>query len=130
MSSLEQQLKSKINSATNIHDIMPILEQLPFDIIQSFTLQHIHNTNSTSVQRLCVNTLSINDILPENVLQHILSFDGFYHTKPICKQWKKHSDQNETNHFKMIYSTINTSDGPWEEDLKYDASISSTWLVR
>ena len=49
---------------------------------------------------------SVDDILPSDVMQHILSFDGFYHSKAVNKQWKHLCDMNEGNEMTRLYANI------------------------
>eukprot|EP01084_Bolivina_argentea_P232997 392537_1 len=69
---------------------------------KSFT-KNIRNHFERQIQP---NTLKINDILPDDVIQHILSFNEYHHGKSICKKWKQHSDTNENIYFSKIYTSI------------------------
>ena len=65
---------------------------------------------------------SINDIFPDDVLQHILSFDDLLHPRMVSKRWKLLSEKNETMHMRELYSSTIIDESQTEQPV-------STWIV-
>ena len=52
-------------------------------------------------------TESINDILPEDIIQYILLFDGIYRHKRVNHKWNLLCNKNETILMRQIYKSFN-----------------------
>ena len=71
-------------------------------------LQNIDELTDKSLQISYYNSLSMNEIFPDDLLQFILSFVGFYNEKGVNKKWKNLSEKNESLYLKQLYKTVLT----------------------
>ena len=87
--------------------LLPILQCLPLSVIKTFVQGQMEAASESTLRSLYFKGLSIDKILPGDVMQHILSYDGLYHAKTVSKKWKLLSDKNEAKYLRKIYqSTI------------------------
>ena len=95
-----------VDEACSVIDLLPILQSLPLSVVKQFVNQQMQQATSKRISSIYHDVISIDDILPSDVMQHILSFDGFYHPKAVNKQWKELCDMNEKNEMSRLYSSI------------------------
>ena len=100
---VKDQLRIKIQSATSINDLIGVLQHLSLPAIKGFVNQQIEQETLQNANKMYYESFSIQEILPDDVQQCILSSDGLYHPKTICKKWKLLSDKNETIKMRKIY---------------------------
>ena len=48
----------------------------------------------------------INQVFPEDVMQHILSFGHCNQNRSVCQQWNRHNIQNEENDVRGMYQSV------------------------
>eukprot|EP01084_Bolivina_argentea_P015332 28661_1 len=124
---LQQALHEANTSANHLDDLYPILQDIPLDKIKNFIGQHIDELDQYSSKNIYFNSLSLEQIFHDDILQYILSFAGMYHTKPVNKKWKNLSDKNENLYMKKIYSQVNEK--IMKSSFKYDKSINNKWVI-
>eukprot|EP01084_Bolivina_argentea_P015331 28660_1 len=124
---LQQALHEANTSANHLDDLYPILQDIPLDKIKNFIGQHIDELDQYSSKNIYFNSLSLEQIFHDDILQYILSFAGMYHTKPVNKKWKNLSDKNENLHMKQIYSQVNEK--IMKSSFKYDKSMNNKWVI-
>ena len=75
--------------------------------------QHLHQSidemKQETVREMYFNSSSIDDIIPADVIQHILSFQSLdlKNVKCVNKQWNKLSMQNERNYHIKLQQRMN-----------------------
>ena len=106
----QEQVRNYVGNATNLDDLLPMLKHLSFDAVKAFVTQQIEQESAKKLNKIYYNQLSIEDIPPSDVLQHILGFDGLYHPKAISKHCKALSEKNEMNHFSKLYEATSHND--------------------
>ena len=84
----------------------------------AFVTQQIEQTTVNTLDKIYYNEASINEILPDDVLQHALSFDDLYQSKTVCKKWKSLLDKSEDN---IMYQ-------PFIDESSTNQS-GSTWII-
>ena len=90
-------LQNKIDSVSNIHDLIPYLSLLPMNSVKAMIKQQIEGTfkNKQEIRSAYYNSSSIFDLLPSNVVQYIASFNSSNTIEPINSTFKSFSEQNE-----------------------------------
>merc|ERR1719203_1018475 len=83
---------------------LPFLRLIPLSSIKSLINEHLSNQSKCTLKSIHRKIASIDDILPDDAVQHILSFDGLYHPNAVSTKWKSLSDKNETNYLKKVYA--------------------------
>ena len=94
-----------VSSAQYFNDCLPFLKLISTEKLKQFIHQ---NLNETTAKTFYYNSLSIDEIMPTDIIQHILSFqclEELNWTKIVNKQWKKLSNRNE----KMRYLKLQES---------------------
>lgn len=113
-------MHSAVESAQNVCDLLPMLNQVPLDTIKQFMNALINEMTPSAVTKMKYGSLPIDEIIPENTIQHILSFhpiDGG-NIRSVNKQWQKLSDMNEKNYYsKLIHRVDQHSTIPYNKDL-------------
>ena len=103
---LVEQMQDFIRSASNVTDLLPILQHLPLFALKSFINQQIEQQTAAAQKIIYFNSSSIHDILPSDAMQHILSFGDFYRQKAVSKQWKLLAEQNENIKMNNLYQSV------------------------
>eukprot|EP01083_Nonionella_stella_P080358 220826_1 len=100
-------LHQHISSAQDIGDLRSILECMPLDSIQNMMHAHIDEETATDTLKQYVHrAIPIDDILPECIMQYILSFNLLNHAKSVNTKWKKYSENNEALFVKRRLQTM------------------------
>eukprot|EP01083_Nonionella_stella_P123355 371700_1 len=129
MSTVQQEaLIEHIKSADCIDNIniMPLLHLIPFCEIQTFVEQHIRKLNANAIREAYFNSLSIDDILPSDLVGHVLSFQPFPYNASINqtnKMWNKLSSQLKHIQNKERIKAVD------EYDLHYNEEVNNTWII-
>ena len=126
MASWRSALKQHIRSATHVTELLIILQQIPLDSIKQFMIPKIGELTDESLRKSYYNSLSINEIFSDDLLQCILSFSGCYNEKGVNKKWKSLSDKNESLYLKQLYKTDKIAG---IKLMKYDENINKTWII-
>ena len=102
----KHKLRELVSDTNNADDLIPILRKLPINKLKHVINSSIDVMDEPFAKQIHLNYLSINQIIPDDIIRHILSFQGLRlnPTKLVNKQWNKLSKQAEKHHY--IYSTI------------------------
>ena len=118
---IKEQVQESVTSAAKISDLLPMLRHLSLAAVKQFVAQQIEQ-QSGALNKIYFRESSINGIFPDDVLQHILSFDDLLHPRTVNKKWKLLSEKNETMAMRELYrSTI--------IDQSQENRPISTWIV-
>ena len=109
MSAESSLLQQFINSATDAEQILPILKYLPLSNIKNFAIQNLKKIDSTEQKEIYFKALPITQIFPDDLIQHILSFNKFGATRFINKTFKSLTDKNESKYYEELYQSLNTN---------------------
>ena len=115
-------LLEHINSVEEPSDLLciashPIFFQIMFNGInfgemQNFFRTKIHEMDYNSARIVHFGASSINNVLPEDVIQHILSFGHLNQNRTVCQQWNRLNQQNETNVLRAMYNEVDDRNLP------------------
>ena len=106
MSTDKDRLQNQTASAQNINDLLPFLKCIPMDKLRDFVHQNIEEMNQSQLKTMHSNAISINRIIPGDIIQHIISFQvlELENVKCVNKQWNKLSKQHERNYYLPLRS--------------------------
>eukprot|EP01084_Bolivina_argentea_P261008 440941_1 len=130
LSCSKNNLTAMVRRATNIEDIMPIVNEIRLETIQQLAIQHIDTLNTNSLRQLTCKATSINDIFSSDIIQYILSFTNNIdpYTNLVCKTWDVLSNKNKVKYAKDLYS----STGPNEQQrnkMPYNYQHNTTYII-
>ena len=103
-------LHEQADLATIPSHLFPLLNQIKLSDLQHFLHHQIDNMDARKVNAVYHHSLSIKDIFPTDVMQHILSFGHSNRNRAVCKQWNCLNIQNERNMLRAMYQTLITQD--------------------
>ena len=75
-SSIKDHLHSKVTGADPKSDLFPIINSIPKDKLKAFLHQCIDESTPTSLNTMYFNSSSIDQLIPRDVMQHLLSFQA------------------------------------------------------
>eukprot|EP01083_Nonionella_stella_P259164 885169_1 len=84
-----------IESSTTCLDLLPVLQRIPLQKIKQFVLDEYNELDTVIQNEVRLEMISLNHILPHELIQHILSFEYSSQSKPVCALWNKLSIQND-----------------------------------
>eukprot|EP01083_Nonionella_stella_P083528 231022_1 len=87
-------LKSSIQSSKNVQDMVPFLQMISMTQIQDFLMDAISQLDANAIRTGYFNALSIMDTLPNDIIQHIESFNSEPTVTTINKAWNQHYNTN------------------------------------
>ena len=116
-----------VNQSNNLNDLLPFLHYLPISDIKQFIHQSINK--SSSRKKMYFESISINDILPSDLIQYILSFnalDSFSakYAKIVNTNWRKLSNSNQRNYYLQIIQMLNKN-----SPISYDNNKNNTFII-
>ena len=116
-------LFQSVNAATTLSDLLSILNCITLPKLKRFVYSEIKQMDGRTTTITYCNAIPIDAILPEDITQHILSFDGYCH-QSICKKWKQLDKVNKENALREVYASSLSV---------YDPSTSvrsgKTWII-
>eukprot|EP01083_Nonionella_stella_P054321 143416_1 len=84
-----------IERSTTCLDLLPILQRIPLQKVKQFVLDEYNELDTVKQNKLRLEMMSLNHILPQELIQHILSFEYSSQSKPVCALWNKLSIQSD-----------------------------------
>ena len=105
--SAESLLQQFIHSATNVEQILPILKSLSLSDIKNFAIQNLKKINTKKQKKIYFKALPITQIVPDDLIQHILTFNKFGDTRFVNKTFKLFTDKNEKNYYEKLHQSLN-----------------------
>ena len=124
----KQAIRQTVASAQSASDLLPMMANIPLDKIKALINEHVDQSDFQVTTHLFMNAASIDQILPDDITQHILSFNGFFEPrtyKLVCHNWNKLSNCNESKYLGKVCKDI----GDIKSPIEYNPNTSSTWIV-
>eukprot|EP01083_Nonionella_stella_P100240 282425_1 len=116
----------QINESKSIHDLIPILHAFELTTVQDILKQKVKQMNATDVSSLFCSSLSIEKILPVDIIGHITSFYNMLQVKAVSKTFNKCYHQNKKREIqqreKRIASKLNIDHNPTATTYIVDAN--------
>lgn len=122
----KNKIYSVLTSANNVNDLLPLLKHIPIDQIKQLIKQNVDKMNTKSIRNIHLNSLSIHETIPDDLIQHILSFHSIdeINMKLVNKKWRKLFESNERNYYLQLIQRLD-QDSP----IKYDPRKNQTWII-
>ena len=128
--SMKEQIQHRITTAPDVYDLLPIMQFLSLSAIKEFVTDQIdHDLESLdpedpedTYREIYYNGLSITDILPGDVVQHIISFNDVCRHKAVSKTWKSLSEKSEMTQMRELYRATIV-----DESHEHESAV--TWIV-
>eukprot|EP01083_Nonionella_stella_P316799 1150626_1 len=114
-------LQKSVSSANGVKDLMPILRTLPLDDLKEFIQHKLKSLGMSALKYSYFNACNMEQILGDDLMQHMLSFTGLYGTKRVSKSWKQYCEKNEAmqilrmDHLKQTFPN--------------GTKVQNTWIV-
>jgi len=105
-----------------VAELSALLQHLDESDVRSFILRQIKKLDQESIRTAYHNVLPINSVLPNDVMQLILSFDPHNHHRAVCKQWNTNNIQNPENALRTMYRSVLQKHGPLPAN-------NDTWIM-
>ena len=123
----KKELQENVSDAHTVKDLMPFLGALSLDKLKDFINQNVDEFNASESKTMYFNSVSIDKILPDDIIQYILSFQSITdnHKTYVSKQWEKLSNQNERNYYLQLQSRLDKN-GPIRP---YNKTKNNTWII-
>lgn len=112
-------LRDHIKSAEDASDLLGIasysnvisglLQRIKLDTLRNCLIEEIDQMDDEIARVVHYNALSINHVIPEDVMRQILSFgdlNGLNQNKIVCKQWNRLNEQNEMRMLRKMYQDV------------------------
>ena len=78
-------------------DLLPLLYEANLIDLQEFVVNQIKAMSSERARSVYYQSASINDIFPDDLQQHILTFLNVNQNRTVCQSWNRFNRQNEEN---------------------------------
>eukprot|EP01083_Nonionella_stella_P121627 365507_1 len=114
-------LQKSVSFANGVEDLVPILRTLALDDLKQYIQHKLKSLDMSALAYSYYNASNIEQILGDDVMQHMLSFTGLYHAKGVSKSWKQYCDKNEALQILRIHQ-LNLS-------FPNGKKVRNTWLV-
>ena len=101
----EKELHKYTDTARTSSDLFPLLQHVDIADLRKFLHGQIDKMSASKACKAYY-SMPINNILPSNVMQHILSFEDCNHYRDVCKQWNQLMNQNEENQIRAIHRSL------------------------
>ena len=103
----KSRLRRFVDGARSVDQLEYILRQIPLQNIKGFIMAQINRIQLDTSIPISFISKSINDILPNEMIRSILSFDSNrIYAKQVCKQWNKLSGQLDIVELKSKYKIL------------------------
>ena len=86
-----------IDAAESADLLFAMMNHMDLSNLQRFLRDEIKQMKPEAIDTLYHRALPINDILSNDVMQHILSFGNCNQNRTVCQQWNRLNQQNEDN---------------------------------
>eukprot|EP01083_Nonionella_stella_P305985 1069724_1 len=87
-------LRCSVQASKTVQDILPFFEMISMTQIQNFLMDSISQLDVNATRKAYFNVLSIMDTLPNDIIQHIESFNSDPTLRTINKKWNEHHNTN------------------------------------
>eukprot|EP01083_Nonionella_stella_P278279 946325_1 len=115
-----------VSNAQTISDIIPLLHCIPLEAIQDAMLDVIRGLDTNTINDIQYKCLSITDIVPDDIMQHIVSFTDSLNLKYINKTFNSCYNKNKALTLKQRQQIIEQH--ALNPTVKYEEN-NNTWVI-
>ena len=105
------------------HFIQGLLDFITLEDLQRFLLDKVNKMDNITAHMAHCDALPINEVLPEDVMRHVLSFGHLNQNRTVCRQWNRLNKQNEETTLRAMYNALDN------RNLESLGSAVQTWIV-
>eukprot|EP01083_Nonionella_stella_P100959 285538_1 len=93
--SRREMILSFVNQATDASDLIKLISFIPLHSLQACAKRYAENTSQSAIDEIYHIALPMDQIIPHDVIQNILSFNPLsLAQQAVCKSFKALSDKN------------------------------------
>lgn len=123
-----EEINNHIDSATKLQDLLSIyIHSIPMQMIKDFCKKTITNDdNNINIKSIHWKIISIERILPQDIIQYIISFHllDLQSIKCVSRKWNLLSRKNEKLHYIKLLKKTDQS------FVTYDETKNTTYIIR
>ena len=103
-------LRQRIDSASSVQALLSFLECVDMNVLKQFAHSIINTLDPKATSSVYHRAMSINEVLSDDAMQHVLSFLPSNRNRTVCKSWNQLLRQNETKTLRNPYQSVKDSD--------------------
>ena len=100
-----------------------LLEYIQLNDLQRFLISKVNELDIMTARMAYRDALPINEVLPSDVMQHVLSFGHLNRNRTVCQQWNRLNQQNEEKMLRAMYNAVD------ERNLESLGRKGQTWII-
>eukprot|EP01083_Nonionella_stella_P187238 687482_1 len=117
---------SYVEKSQTSSDLIKLIPYIPLTALQTFVKHHVHNSSNVLINQMYHDALPMDNILPHDLIQNILSFDCLsIAPRAVSKTFKRLSDKNDLIELKQRNKIIQDP----QYEFKIDFQSGSRWVV-
>ena len=89
-------LHQHIDTKASVHGLLSILKCVDMTVLQQFAHSFVNTLDPEATSSVYHRALSINEVLSDDAMQHVLSFLHPNRNRTVCKIWKPDRCSNKT----------------------------------
>eukprot|EP01083_Nonionella_stella_P115338 341848_1 len=106
--------------------ISMLISHIPLTVLQTFVKHHVQSSSNLLINRMYRDVLPIDHILPDDLIQNVLSFDRLsLAPKAVSKAFRRLSGKNDSIELKQRNKIIQDP----QYDFKIDFQSETRWIV-
>eukprot|EP01083_Nonionella_stella_P189432 700477_1 len=120
-------INSYVDQAQTSSDLVSFIPHIPLIALQTFIKHHVQHSSYTLINRIYHDALPIDGILPDDLIQNILSFDHLsIAQRAVSKTFKRLSDKNDLIQLKQRNKIIHDP----QYEFNIDFQSGTRWVVQ
>ena len=100
-----------------------LLEYIQLNDLQRFLISKVNELDVITARMAHCDALPINEVLPEDVMRHVLSFGHLNQNRTVCRQWNRLNRQNEEKTLRAMYNAVD------DRNLESLGPEEQTWII-
>eukprot|EP01083_Nonionella_stella_P269322 911142_1 len=120
-------INSYVDQAQTSSDLVSFIPHIPLIALQTFIKHHVQHSSYTLINRIYHDALPIDGILPDDLIQNILSFDHLsIAQRAVSKTFKRLSDKNDLIQLKQRNKIVHDP----QYEFNIDFQSGTRWVVQ
>ena len=103
---IKTSLHTHFNALSDPATLSVFLKTVNSTDLQQFMHEQIGKMDSKTAKSLYYDACPVDRVLPEDVIQHILSFENVHHNRAVCELWNRLNQQNEEKIIRTTHRSI------------------------
>ena len=106
LSQLQNAMHRYTDAAQSVFDLFSLLRHVDIEIVKQIVHAQIDEMELPTAIAAHHCSLSINDVLSTDLIQHILSFEDFNRYRTVCRQWNRLNTLNEEHFHRALQQSV------------------------